>query len=110
MSNDSRHAESAVAGLLDSAACATHGRVRIACPLRGLLHMLRDFRVGRLDVILPGGVLRRIEGREPGPHGVLRIHSPGLVWRIVSGGEVGLGEAYMDGLWDSPDLATLLQV
>jgi cyclopropane-fatty-acyl-phospholipid synthase len=83
---------------------------RIAWPLRGLLYMLSDFSVGRLDVVLPGGELRRIEGSQPGPHGVLHIRSEQLVFRVLAGGEVGFGEAYLDGLWDSPDLCALLQV
>ena len=39
------------------------------------------------------------------PHGELRVLDLAAVWRIVFGGEPGAGEAFMDGLLDSPDLS-----
>ena len=78
--------------------------------LRLLLYILDGLRIGRLDVILPGGARRRIVGDQPGPSGELQIHDPALVRKIVLHGEVGFGEAFLDGDWDSPDLASLLSV
>lgn len=77
---------------------------------RMLLWMLRDFAVGHLDIEWPDGSTSQLAGALPGPHGVLRIHSPRLLARVLSAGEVGFGEAYMAGHWDSPDLSALLQV
>lgn len=42
--------------------------------------------------------------------GELRILSYQFFPRIVLGGDVGLGEAYVDGLWDSPDVAGLFEL
>ncbi len=78
--------------------------------LRLLLYILEGLRIGRLEVILPGGARRRIVGAQPGPSGELHIHDPALVRKIVLHGEVGFGEAFLDGDWDSPDLAALLSV
>ncbi|HET8880938.1 MAG TPA: cyclopropane-fatty-acyl-phospholipid synthase family protein [Solimonas sp.] len=77
---------------------------------RLLLWMLRDFAVGRLDIEWPDGSVSRLDGAQPGPHGVLRVHSARLLARVLAGGEVGFGESYMAGHWDSPDLSALLQV
>ena len=76
--------------------------------LRLLMYMFRGVRIGRLDVTLPNGEQRQFVGTEPGPHGVLNIRSKRLVRYVLRNGEVGFGEAYLDGLWDSPDLAALL--
>jgi cyclopropane-fatty-acyl-phospholipid synthase len=34
----------------------------------------------------------------------LQIHRPGVLERIVARGNLGLGETYMDGDWDVPEL------
>jgi cyclopropane-fatty-acyl-phospholipid synthase len=78
--------------------------------LKLLTYMLSGLRVGSLDLSLPNGATRRFEGVEPGPHGVLRIKSEGIIRHVLRAGEVGFGEAYLDDCWDSPDLARLLAV
>ncbi|HEX4873224.1 MAG TPA: cyclopropane-fatty-acyl-phospholipid synthase family protein [Nevskiaceae bacterium] len=78
--------------------------------LRLFLHMLSGVRIGTVDVLLPNGAQRRFEGREPGPHGVLRLKNEGLIRHVLAAGEVGFGEAYLDDCWDSPDLTRLLCV
>jgi cyclopropane-fatty-acyl-phospholipid synthase len=78
--------------------------------LRLLMYMLKGLRIGRLEVTLPNGERREFEGPEPGPHGVLHIRDKRLIGYVLRHGEVGFGEGYLDGLWDSPDLAALLAV
>ena len=85
-------------------------RGRVSLGLRVLLYMLRGLTLGRLDVELPNGERREFAGARPGPHGVLRIRDSRLVGEVLRGGEVGFGEAYLEGYWDSPDLAQLLMV
>ena len=86
------------------------GDGRLSWGLRLMMYMLRGLRVGTLDVTLPNGELRSFRGTEPGPHGVLHIRSGAMIGHVLRGGEVGFGEAYLDGLWDSPDLSPLLAV
>lgn len=83
---------------------------RTALGIRVLMYMLKGLRIGSLDVTLPTGEQRSFRGSEPGPHGVLNIRSNALVGHVLAGGEVGFGEAYLDGLWESPDLSSLLYV
>jgi cyclopropane-fatty-acyl-phospholipid synthase len=78
--------------------------------LRLLMYMFKGLRFGRLEVTLPNGERREFAGAEPGPHGVLHIKSNKLIGYVLKNGEVGFGEGYLDGLWDSPDLASLLAV
>ncbi|MEQ1439169.1 cyclopropane-fatty-acyl-phospholipid synthase family protein [Fontimonas sp. SYSU GA230001] len=83
---------------------------RLNWGLRLLLYMLRGLRIGSLDVTLPNGQTHSFHGSEPGPHGVLQVRSAALVRHVLRAGEVGFGEAYLDGCWDSPDLTRLLMV
>ena len=71
---------------------------------------LSDLKVGTLDMTLMDGRTFRIEGREPGPHGILLVENPALFSRVVREGELGFAEAYMDGWWSTPDLQALLDV
>ena len=80
-------------------------------PMRLMLYMLSGLREGCLDVLLPNGAIRHFEGTVPGPHGVWRIKQPGALMRhVLASGEVGIGDAYLDDCWDSPDLTRLLEV
>lgn len=77
--------------------------------VRMLLYMLSGMRVGTLDVYLPNGAMRRFGGAESGPHGVWNIRNGKRLMRhLLSSGEVGIGDSYIDDCWDSPDLSKLL--
>jgi cyclopropane-fatty-acyl-phospholipid synthase len=82
----------------------------ISLGLRLLMYMFKGIKIGQLDVMLPNGERRSFVGTEPGPHGVLNIHDSRLMRHVLKNGEVGFGESYLDGYWDSPDLAPLLAV
>ncbi|WP_269582263.1 SAM-dependent methyltransferase [Roseibium sp. Sym1] len=67
-------------------------------------------RYGSLEVQFPDGRTFLINGRESGPHGVLKIHNWRFFRMVVQGGDVGVGEAFMAGYWSSPDVTTFLEV
>jgi cyclopropane-fatty-acyl-phospholipid synthase len=93
------------------AALARHEDPRgLSLGLRLLLYMLSGLRIGSLDLTLPNGSARRFAGSVAGPHGVWHIRSERLIRHVLASGEVGIGDAYMDGCWDSPDLTRLLHV
>ena len=77
---------------------------------RVLLALLRRIERGALDVHLPDGTLRRFGNPGAMAPAVLVMHD----WRVAAdtlkGGDVGFGEGYLRGDWDSPDLARLLTV
>ena len=67
-------------------------------------------RHGRLTVVLPDGS-RSVHGDPASPdQAEIHIHDGRALTRMLLGGETGGGEAYMDGLWSSPDLAALLRL
>jgi cyclopropane-fatty-acyl-phospholipid synthase len=84
------------------------GRLVDEIAARTMLEAASRIRVGRLSLVLPDGTRR--DFGEPGSAdaGELRVHHPAAATRMLLGGEVGAGEAYMDGLWSSPDLPELL--
>ncbi|HWI19241.1 MAG TPA: cyclopropane-fatty-acyl-phospholipid synthase family protein [Vicinamibacterales bacterium] len=63
---------------------------------------------GRLRVTWPGG--EGTYGDGDGHHADLTIHDRAFFTRVVSAGEIGLGDAYMDGLWSTTDLVALVRV
>jgi len=75
---------------------------------RFMFHLFEGITGERLTVVEDGR--RHVFGP---PDGALRadvtVHSP-EVWRQILRGSTGLAESYMDGLWDSDDLVTLIRV
>jgi cyclopropane-fatty-acyl-phospholipid synthase len=70
--------------------------------------VLRRLRGGRIDVIESG---RRRSFGPPGAElqATLTVHDP-TAWRAALHGSVGLGESYVDGLWESDDLVALIRI
>lgn len=58
----------------------------------------------------PEGQTATFRGAEPGPDAHLIIHRRRAARRLLMGGDVGFGEAYMDGDVDSPDLAAVAEL
>ena len=65
--------------------------------------------VGRLLVVLPDGERRQFGKDGAAPTAEIHIHDRRALVKLLVDGETGGGEAYMDGLWSSPDLAGLLR-
>ena len=63
---------------------------------------------GRLDVRLPDGSVRQFGRGDCGPMAEMHIRNPRFFRRGVLQGDVGFGEAYQEGDWDSPDLTAVI--
>ena len=63
---------------------------------------------GHLTVRGPG--LARTFGNGLGHAACLDIHDRRFFMRVATGGEIALGDAYMDGLWTTPDLVSLVRL
>ena len=70
---------------------------------------LEHTKYGALVVQTPDGVLRRFRGSQPGPEATFQLKDMNTLMMLVSRGDIGLGEAYIDGLWETDDLDTLFQ-
>jgi cyclopropane-fatty-acyl-phospholipid synthase len=65
---------------------------------------------GRITVVTPSQ--ERIEHRaaQSGPEATLVLHRWRAIRRLVTHGDLGFAEAYIDGEWSTPDLAALLEL
>ena len=78
---------------------------------RGFIRLAARIATGELSVVFPSGGQRTFVQRErSGPRAVLRINRTRALRRLALGGDIGFAEAYMDGDWESPDLAALLEL
>ena len=78
--------------------------------VRVMLATAHRIRSGRLLVELPGGQRHEFGDPASGPTAELRVHDLAAARRILLGGDLGAGEAYMAGLWSSPDLPRLAKL
>jgi len=62
---------------------------------------------GCLQMNLPDGQMFRFGS---GPAIAMNIRNYGFFTRIIRDGDIGFGESYMEGEWDSPDLVALLEL
>jgi cyclopropane-fatty-acyl-phospholipid synthase len=81
-----------------------------ALALRIGLTAASRIRVGCLSIVLSDG-RRRIYGDQASARRAeIRVHDEEAAIRLLLHGETGLGEAYMDGQWSSPDLEALIEL
>jgi cyclopropane-fatty-acyl-phospholipid synthase len=66
--------------------------------------------VGTLTVTTPAGTRVANPGAAPGPDAELVLHRWRALRRLLFGGDLGFAEAYLDGDWDSPDLARFVEL
>lgn len=77
---------------------------------RLVLRLVSNLPMGTLFIQLPDNRTLKVEGPADGPEGVLRIRDYRFAWHIVTGGALGAAEGYLRGLWDSPNIASFLEL
>lgn len=77
---------------------------------RLILERLSGIHRGSLAITLPEG--RQIDCGDGAsePRADLTVHDDRFFSRTILGGDIGLGESYTDGEWDSTDVARLFEV
>ena len=89
---------------------------RMPAAARMLCALLARMELGALELTTPdGGKIAFGPGGAVAPGlahtpAVLHISDWSTATAVLKGGDVGFAEAYMDGLWDTPDLTQLLTV
>ena len=75
---------------------------------RIVMNMVLKMNRGELKVILPSGATMYVgDGKEPFS-ATLEINDEAFFKKVVLYGDVGFGEAYVDGLWDTNDVNKLI--
>jgi cyclopropane-fatty-acyl-phospholipid synthase len=65
---------------------------------------------GTLDFTTPTGEVMTVKGRRPGPHANFKIREWDVLRQTIARGDIGLGEAYIDGGWETDDIETLVSL
>ncbi len=77
---------------------------------KGVDMLRKAWQVGVLDVVLPSGAHMPLQGKEAGPTGTLQVKDFNFMSRVMKAGDIGFCDGFREGEWDTPDLATLLEV
>jgi cyclopropane-fatty-acyl-phospholipid synthase len=72
------------------------------------LNILLRLPNGQLTIRFPAGQSLTFKGKSAGPVAELHVRDYRFIRRALAGGDVGLGEGYMEGEWTTPDLTALL--
>jgi cyclopropane-fatty-acyl-phospholipid synthase len=78
--------------------------------LRIGLAAAKRIRAGRLEMVLPDGSRHTFGNQEAERRAELHIHDRRALVKILLHGETGMGEAYTEGWWSSPDLVGLIEL
>jgi cyclopropane-fatty-acyl-phospholipid synthase len=71
---------------------------------------LSRLEVGRLEFIAPNGEVTIAGGKKPGPNARFHIHDWDVLRRIMARGDIGLGEEYIAGSWETDDVEALVSL
>jgi cyclopropane-fatty-acyl-phospholipid synthase len=69
---------------------------------------LASLECGQLEFIAPSGEVTIAKGRQPGPNARFHIHEWDVLRRIMARGDIGLGEEYIAGAWDTDSVENLV--
>ncbi len=83
-------------------------RYRLAAKL--VLQPLARWRGGALMLSLPDGTMLSLGDPSSPMQIAVRVRDWRFFWRLLTAGDIGAGEAYMDGDWDCDDLVTLCRL
>lgn len=76
-----------------------------------LLRLLRNLKVGTLTIHDKGEVIELGHDTDPSaPHAEVTVNNSRLYWRVLTGGTIGSGEAYIDGDWSSRNLTEVTRL
>jgi cyclopropane-fatty-acyl-phospholipid synthase len=67
-----------------------------------------NLKFGTLDFTTPSGEVMTVKAPQPGPRAHFKISDWDVLRQTLARGDIGLGEAYIDGSWDTDDIETLV--
>lgn len=66
-------------------------------------------QLGSMKLTLPGGEVMLIGGKDDGVSAAITINTPSFFRRCVLYGDVGFGEGYMEGDWDTDNITNVIR-
>jgi cyclopropane-fatty-acyl-phospholipid synthase len=82
--------------------------IPLALTVKSVLKTLDHVEYGTLRLTTPKGVNITAVGKQPGPNAQISLREWQVVERLVAQGDIGLGEDYIAGNWDSENIEMLL--
>ena len=93
---------------------AVHRRATVPPSARRVLRLMQRLPQGQLSLQLPDGDTLLLGNPSHGGEAALRaqlvVHDWQVFERTLKAGDIGLAESFIDGQWDTPDLAALLRL
>ena len=74
------------------------------------LHALSRIEYGTLEFVSPEGERLVAKGQNDGPIARFELHNWDVLRRVLARGDIGLGEEYIAGTWETDDLETLISL
>ncbi|WP_337268224.1 cyclopropane-fatty-acyl-phospholipid synthase family protein [Oryzifoliimicrobium ureilyticus] len=71
--------------------------------------MLRNVHSGHIRITLPSGVTIEKRGLQAGPEALIVVRRWRALKRLVTAGDIGFAEGYIDGDWTTPDLTSVIR-
>ncbi len=71
---------------------------------------LAALEYGELEFIAPNGEVTLARGAQPGPKARFHIHEWDVLRRIMARGDIGLGEEFIAGSWDTDSVENLVSL
>jgi len=71
---------------------------------------ISELEYGTLTFVAPNGEVTVCKGRNPGPEARFHIHEWDVLRRIMARGDIGLGEEYIAGTWDTDSVEKLVSL
>ena len=65
---------------------------------------------GTLEFVAPNGEVTIVTGPNPGPRARFEVHDWDVLRRIMARGDIGLGEEYIAGSWDTDNVENLISL
>jgi cyclopropane-fatty-acyl-phospholipid synthase len=79
--------------------------------IQSFLNVLSHLATGRLTIIMPDQSAYGLDSKTgAGPHAIIKVNRWRAVRRFMTEGDIGFVEAYMDGDWESPELADVIEL
>lgn len=75
-----------------------------------LRNLVSTLGFGHITVVMPSGESIEHCASMPGPGATLVLHRWRAIWRLITRGDLGFAESYVDDDWSSPDLAGLIEL
>lgn len=85
------------------------GKTKLNLYQRIINHVFRPMHLGRMTMILPNGGMLTYGNGQGGVHASIRINKNDFFRKCVLFGDVGFGEAYVDGDWETDDIAKVIE-